>query len=155
MPSWAQTGVPIHFHSSTIPGSASWMSLRTLASVFPRQSASSLILSSIIAEADSTGTGLFMCTSIARTNRTALSVIRNLGEWKALSVSGRRATDRELDSELLCVLGGQSLPTVELHGLRADDASDRLAGEEPLEDVEADVPARGAPGDEAAIDVVP
>ena len=37
----------------------------------------------------------------------------------------------------------------------ADHASDRLAREEPIQDVEADVPARGAPGDEAAIDVVP
>ena len=34
-------------------------------------------------------------------------------------------------------------------------ASDRFACEEPIEDVEADVPARGAPRDEAAIDVVP
>src|SRR5262245_44569445 len=63
MPSWDQVGVPIHFHSSTISGSASCMIPRTLASVFPRQSPSSLILSSINAEADSTGTGLFMYTS--------------------------------------------------------------------------------------------
>src|ERR1700680_3507116 len=36
---------------------------RTFASVFPRQSPSSLILSSINAEADSTGIRLFMCSS--------------------------------------------------------------------------------------------
>ena len=42
-----------HFHSSTISGSASWISVRTLASVFPRQSPSSLILASMIAEAES------------------------------------------------------------------------------------------------------
>src|SRR5512132_2539597 len=55
MPPWDQTGVPIHFHSSMISGSASCMISRTLASIFPRQSPSSLIFSSINAEADSTG----------------------------------------------------------------------------------------------------
>src|SRR4051794_27681114 len=64
MPPWDQTGVPLHFHSSTISGSASWMSSRTFASVFPRQSPSSLILSSINAEADSIRTELFMYTSL-------------------------------------------------------------------------------------------
>src|SRR5258708_33816101 len=42
------------------------MTLRRLASVFPRQSPSSLIFSSINAEADSTGTGLFIYTSNSR-----------------------------------------------------------------------------------------
>src|SRR5437660_10015017 len=60
-----------------------------------------------------------------------------------------------LNAELLCVLGVQSLPAAELHGLGAGDASNRLTREEPLKDVEADVPARGAPRDEAASDVVP
>src|SRR5437764_1016523 len=46
-----------------------------------------------------------------------------------------------LDVELLCVLGVQSLPAAELDGIGADDASHRFTGEEPLEDVEADVPA--------------
>lgn len=72
MPPWDQTGVPgdvglTHFHSSTISGSASRMISRTFASVFPRQSPSSLIFSSINAEADSTGTGLFMSSSKSRT----------------------------------------------------------------------------------------
>src|ERR1022692_585723 len=66
MPPWDQMGVPIHFHSSTISGSASCMISRTFASVFPRQSPSSLIFSSINAEADSTGTGLFMYSSNSR-----------------------------------------------------------------------------------------
>src|SRR5262249_7726796 len=48
-----------------------------------------------------------------------------------------------LDAELLCVLGVQSLPAAELHCFAADDAANRLTREEPLEDVEADVPARG------------
>src|SRR5579864_8212243 len=60
MPPCDQTGVPgdvalAHFHSSTISGSASCMISRTFASVFPRQSASSLIFWSIDAEADSIG----------------------------------------------------------------------------------------------------
>src|SRR5882762_9734775 len=44
MPPCDQTGVPIHFHSSTTSGSASFMSLRILPRVFPRQSPSSAIL---------------------------------------------------------------------------------------------------------------
>src|SRR5258707_9991712 len=60
MPPREKTGVPgdvalTHFHSSTISGSASCMMLRTFASVFPRQSPSSLILASMIEEADSIG----------------------------------------------------------------------------------------------------
>ena len=43
MPSCDQTGVPIHFHSSTTSGSASLISLRILARVLPRQSPSSAI----------------------------------------------------------------------------------------------------------------
>ena len=46
IPSWDQTGVPgdfgfAHFHSSTMSGSASWMSWRTCESVSPLQSPSS------------------------------------------------------------------------------------------------------------------
>src|SRR5271170_7685792 len=44
MPSCDQTGVPIHFHSSTTSGSAALMSLRILPRVSPRQSPSSTIL---------------------------------------------------------------------------------------------------------------
>src|SRR5215813_4708260 len=66
MPPWDQMGVPIHFHSSTISGSALCIMSRTFASVFPRQSPSSMIFSSINAEADSTGTGLFIYGSNSR-----------------------------------------------------------------------------------------
>src|SRR6185436_8535459 len=51
MPSCDQTGVPIHFHSSTTSGSASLMSLRILARVAPRQSPSSAILFEMSADA--------------------------------------------------------------------------------------------------------
>src|SRR5262245_16108783 len=49
MPSCDHTGIP-HFHSSTTFGSASLMSLRILASVSPRQPASSAMRSSISTE---------------------------------------------------------------------------------------------------------
>src|SRR5881398_470905 len=64
MPPWDQTGVPgdvglTHFHSSTISGSALCMIARTFASVFPRQSPSSLIFASMFEEGDFIGTGPF------------------------------------------------------------------------------------------------
>src|ERR1700679_2405984 len=52
MPSCDQTGVPIHFHSSTTSGSAFLISLRILLRVFPRQSPSSAIFFEISSEAD-------------------------------------------------------------------------------------------------------
>src|SRR5947207_7265324 len=52
MPSCDQTGVPIHFHSSTTSGSASLSSLRILPRVFPRQSPSSAILLEMSSDAD-------------------------------------------------------------------------------------------------------
>src|SRR3954469_18812112 len=52
IPSCDQMGVPIHFHSSTTSGSASLMSFRILARVFPRQSPSSAILPEMSADAD-------------------------------------------------------------------------------------------------------
>src|SRR6476646_3711614 len=57
--------------------------------------------------------------------------------------------------ELLCILGLQPLPDAEFHDLGADHASNRLAREEPIKHIEADVPACGAPRDVAAINVVP
>ena len=58
------------------------------------------------------------------------------------------------DIELLCGLGGQSLPA-ELDGVGADDAPIRLTRKELLKGVEADVLAHGAPRDKVAIAVVP
>ena len=55
MPSCDQTGVPIHFHSSTTSGSASLMSLRILLRVFPRQSPSSAILFEMSSDAAGLG----------------------------------------------------------------------------------------------------
>src|SRR5256885_11223403 len=53
------------------------------------------------------------------------------------------------------VLRIQSLPAAELHRLRADDASNRLTREEPLQNIETNVPPGGTHGDEAVTDVGP
>src|SRR4029434_9644827 len=52
-PSWDHTGTPLHFHSSTTSGSACLINVRSRESILPRQSPSSLILSSIIRDGDS------------------------------------------------------------------------------------------------------
>src|SRR5262249_24579512 len=62
MPPWDQTAVPLPPHSDLIPGPAACMFRRLSGGVSPRQSPSSLIFSSINAEADCTGTGLFTYT---------------------------------------------------------------------------------------------
>src|SRR5215469_4215032 len=83
MPPWEKTGVPgdvglTHFHSSTISGSAAWMISRSLASIFARQSFSSLILASITAGADSAGTVSLIHRSNLAPNLAALGVTCNL-----------------------------------------------------------------------------
>ena len=60
-----------------------------------------------------------------------------------------------LNTELPGVLAVQSLPTFELHGVRADNASDGLTGEMPIQNIEADVPSGCTHCDVAAIDVGP
>jgi hypothetical protein len=47
IPSCSHVGTPLHFHSSTMSGSASLTKLRSRLSISPRQSSSSSILSSI------------------------------------------------------------------------------------------------------------
>src|ERR1700689_4221870 len=59
------------------------------------------------------------------------------------------------NTELLSVLNVQALPTFELHPVAAHHAADGSSVEKAIQNIEADVPARRAPGDEAAIDVVP
>src|SRR5438876_9664423 len=59
------------------------------------------------------------------------------------------------NAELLCVLPFQSLPAAELHRLTTGDAADGSSAEKAIQNIETNVPARGAPRDEAAIDVVP
>src|SRR5215510_2609680 len=52
-PSCDQTGVPLHFHSSTTSGSAALISARSRASISPLQSSSSAILASMSSDGDS------------------------------------------------------------------------------------------------------
>ena len=61
-----------------------------------------------------------------------------------LLTSLRRPLGR-FNTELLCVLGVQLLPAVELHRSGADDAPNGLTGEKAIQHIEADVPAGGAP----------
>src|SRR3954451_12636638 len=58
-------------------------------------------------------------------------------------------------AELLCVLRSQSLPAAELHCLRACDAADGGSAKEAIQHVQSNVPARGAPRDEATVDLMP
>src|SRR6202451_2344768 len=59
------------------------------------------------------------------------------------------------NTELLSVLNVQALPTFELHPVAAHHAADGSSVEKAIQNIQADVPARRAPRDEAAIDVVP
>ncbi len=60
-----------------------------------------------------------------------------------------------LDAELLGVLGVESLPAFEFHGLGANDTSKRLAREKPIQHVQAEVPTGGAHRNVSTVDVVP
>src|ERR1700676_1383825 len=66
----------------------------------------------------------------------------------------RRPVGR-FNTELLGVLCVQPLPAADLHRLTTSDAADGSSAEKAIQNIEADVPTRGAPRDEAAIDVVP
>src|SRR5689334_12575182 len=80
MPACDHTGVPLHFHSSTISGSASCISSRTFARVLPRQSPSSLILPSINEEAVPPASGPFMQPPVLqRTSAHALWTVITAG----------------------------------------------------------------------------
>src|SRR5206468_6311438 len=50
----------------------------------------------------------------------------------------RRPVGR-FNTELLCVLGVQSLPAAELHGLGADDAADGSSAEQVIQNIETNV----------------
>src|SRR4051812_41317113 len=59
IPSCDHTGTPLHFHSSTTSGSACLIRVRIRLSTLPRQSPSSLILTSINSDGD-----LLVCDSL-------------------------------------------------------------------------------------------
>src|SRR5262249_12325256 len=58
-------------------------------------------------------------------------------------------------AELLCVLGVQPLPTLELHRVATSDAADGSSAEEAVQNIESNVPPGSTHGYEAAIDLVP
>src|SRR5262245_29394371 len=58
----------------------------------------------------------------------------------ASTLRGVRRPNGGLNAELLCVLGVQSLPAVELHGFGADDASNGLTRQKPIQHIETNVP---------------
>src|SRR5713226_4416447 len=94
----------------------------------------------------------------SRSPRT--SMLPNGEPMRASSIDSRflsrlRRPVGRFNAELLCVLGVQSLPAAELHGLGADDSSNGLTGEKPIQHIEADVPARSAHRYESTVDVVP
>src|SRR3954465_12416882 len=60
-----------------------------------------------------------------------------------------------LNGELLCILGVQSLPALELHRLGTNDATDGGSAEKVIQNIEANVPPGSTHRDEAAIDVGP
>jgi len=59
------------------------------------------------------------------------------------NASGRRVADRGLNAKLLCVLGVQSLPAAELHGIGANDASNGSSAEKVIQNIETNVPPGG------------
>src|SRR4051812_31610004 len=89
--------------------------------------------------------------------KSAVTIQKPMTVVSSAACSGPWARGRRggLDAELLRVLGVQPLPAAELHGVDADDASNGLTGEKPLQHVQADVPPRSAHRNESAVDVVP
>src|SRR5437773_3853479 len=65
------------------------------------------------------------------------------------------SSSRGLNSELLCVLGVQSLPAGELHHRGTNDAAEGGSAQQVIQHIEANVPPGSTHGDEAAIDVGP
>src|SRR5436305_8761812 len=89
-----------------------------------------------------------MPTGLGSRPTSSCSPPRGSGPWARRPTGG-------LNAELRCVLGVQSPPAAELHGVGADDASNGLTGEKPLQHIEADVPASSAHRYEIPVDVGP
>src|SRR5579862_573061 len=60
----------------------------------------------------------------------------------------------DLNAELLCVFGVQSLPAAEFYCFAGNDAAHGSSAEKVIQNIQANVPTGSAHGDEAAIDVV-
>src|SRR3954454_14827464 len=106
IPACDHTGTPLHFHSSTTSGSACLMRIRSLASVAPRQSLSSLILASISCEGESSPLPSFEPLFVV-----FMGVVAFQGEWCRGSIprrpdgaSGTRTRDLRAASATLSQL---------------------------------------------------
>jgi len=86
-------------------------------------------------------------------NRTFYALVHDVLDLR-LPSRLRRPVGR-FNAELFGVLGDQSLPCAELHGISAGDAAGGSSAEKTIKNIERNMPARGAPRDEAAIDAVP
>src|SRR5437899_5721783 len=75
--------------------------------------------------------------------------------WVPWSAPCSRGPAGSLDAKLLRVLGVQSLPAVELQRVAGNDAANGISAEQPVQDIEADVPPGSTHGDVTAIDVGP
>src|SRR5450755_656232 len=131
MPPWDQTGVPIHFHSSTTLGSACLIKARRWDSISPRQSPSSWILASISRDADSTPWELLFFMVSACFLPELLLFAGFLGDfgWPV----------RNFDTELLGVLRVEPRPT-ELHRPTPNEAADGSPAEKAIQNIETNVP---------------
>src|SRR5271165_3341910 len=87
--------------------------------------------------------------------RAGFCMVDSMGFFLLSTLRGVGRPTGGLNAELLGVLDVQSLPAAELHGRGADDGADGSSAEKAIQNIETNVPARGAPRDEAAIDVVP
>src|SRR5579863_1030647 len=70
-------------------------------------------------------------------------------------MAAKLAPFRQFNTELLRVLGVQSLPALELHCFGTRDGSDRISIQEQLQHIERDVPARRTHRDVVSIDDAP
>jgi hypothetical protein len=115
MPSCDQTGVPIHFHSSTTSGSASLMSLRILPRVSPRQSPSSAILFEMSSDADSPCLAPDSFSSHPRIEDPDIFHLQD-GDTGILDALGRQF-ERALIVKALARTGGRRIDAANLLGM--------------------------------------
>src|SRR5579871_2431107 len=87
--------------------------------------------------------------------KAALFNVNSIMRLLRLSLRWRRSPTRIFHAELRGVFLGQPLPCFHLHGVPAGQSSYGVSCNEPVKNVERNVPARRAPSHEAAIDVGP
>src|SRR5579864_7385629 len=150
IPSRDHTGLPLHFHSSTISRSASRMLLRMLANVVPRQSVSFAMSSSIRSDGFMGSLCLeflsrFSCEYIYWVRSPRTSMLPNGKPMRASSLDSRllsrpRRPVGRFNTELLGVLRVQPLPAAEFHRLHTNHAVDGGSAEMAIQDIETNVP---------------